>query len=223
MAPVTRSTRAQQRDQDAVLVNAIQRGGNRALRQVLGVAPRRRRTQTKKQKKTTGTCATERRKIAALERVIRELKNGRAKTADRAVKRASRLLMAAPPPPPKKRPGAPPPPPPPPPPKKRPGAPPPPPPPPPFKRPGAPPAPPPPKIRPVNAKKPSYDNVIRELQAVQRRRAGLAGSVVEGTAPPPVARRRPFVPNPKPKGKVSYNNVIAELKKAQARRGLVPG
>lgn len=62
---------------------AIARGGNRALKQLLGVQPAKRMT-AKKKKRAAAPCAAQERRIRALERIVEQLKTGRAKTAARA-------------------------------------------------------------------------------------------------------------------------------------------
>ena len=129
---------------------AIAQGGNRALKKALGIAPRPR---VRRAGVPRGKCADERRKIAALERLVQQLtgvqqprqvpviklrKPGRTALSKKQVRAKHKLemqllrrqldLVPVPPPLPPRVPGAP------------------------------------------AKKKVSYDNVVRELQNVQRRR-----------------------------------------------------
>lgn len=87
MAPNTRSSRQQPTNGTRAAELAIARGGNRELRRMLGVSPKKRAPRKRTAAKTTA-CEAElaraQRRVAALERIVKQLKEGRAKTAARA-------------------------------------------------------------------------------------------------------------------------------------------
>lgn len=92
MAPQTRRTAVQQEFNNLALAQAaIAAGGNRALKKMLGVQPPTKRKSAKKmtahKKHAAAPCAAQERRIRALERIVEQLKTGRAKTVARASSR----------------------------------------------------------------------------------------------------------------------------------------
>lgn len=85
MAPQTRSSGGKFTGSLAAEA-AIAAGGNRALKQLLGVQPTAKKMTAHKKKKhaAAAPCAAQERRIRALERIVEQLRSGRYKTAHRA-------------------------------------------------------------------------------------------------------------------------------------------